>query len=637
MQCQRFHRTSIATFLALAFLTGVAPGSSAQRGEKVDIPAIDLGLQMLPVRQWAQQNTADELDVFHDFQFRDALVESGIRFRHQIVDDAGKTYKMVHYDHGNGVAVADVDGDGLYDIYFTTQLGGNELWKNLGRGKFENITEQAGVGLPDRISVTASFADMDNDGDADLFVTTVRMGNAFFENDGKGRFRDVTEASGLAYSGHSSGAVLFDYDNDGRLDIFLTNVGTYTTDERGPGGYYLGIDDAFGGHIYPERTEQSILYKNVGDGSFLDVSEQTELTDGSWSGDATFVDLNQDGYPDLYVLNMQGDDHYYENVEGRKFVDKTAELFPKTPWGTMGVKFFDYNNDGRFDLMLTDMHSDMNRELTPGFEKLKALMTWNQEEMVKHGGANNIFGNAFYENQGQERFREISDSLGAETYWPWGLSVGDLNADGWDDVLVTCSMNFPWRFQTNSVLLNERGERFHDSEFILEVEPRQGPLKTPWFDLDCSGADRAHQGCRGRSGRVTMMGSVGSRSSVLFDLDDDGDLDIVTLELNDAPQVLVSNLARRAEIHYVKVKLVGTDSNRDGLGATVEVVAGGRSFTKYHDGKSGYLSQSSLPLYFGLGSATEIDRIEVRWPSGRRQILEEGLTPNSLIEIVEEG
>src|SRR5215468_7638736 len=144
--------------------------------------------------------------VFHDFQFTDRYAESGITFEHHVVDDAGKDWKPAHYDHGCAVAVADVDGDGLLDIYFVNQLGGNQLWRNLGDGKFENITATAGVGLDDKICVTASFADIDNDGLPDLFVTTVRMGNFLFRNLGHGKFKDITQESGLGYVGHSSGA-----------------------------------------------------------------------------------------------------------------------------------------------------------------------------------------------------------------------------------------------------------------------------------------------------------------------------------------------------------------------------------------------------------------------------------------------
>ena len=167
------------------------------------------------------------------------------------------THKPVHYDHGNGIAVADVDGDGLYDIYFVNQVGGNELWKNLGDGKFKNITKEAGVGLPDRISVTASFADIDNDGDQDLFVTSVRGGNVLFKNDGHGHFTDITKEAGVGLAAHSSGAVFFDYDNDGLVDLLLCNVGKYTSDERWPDGSYVGLQNAFFGHLFPESLRIS--------------------------------------------------------------------------------------------------------------------------------------------------------------------------------------------------------------------------------------------------------------------------------------------------------------------------------------------------------------------------------------------
>ena len=156
-----------------------------------------------------QRKSAGRFGVFHDFRFTDRLLESGIAYRNRVVSDAAKTYKSAHYDHGTGMAVADVDGDGRLDVYFVSQVGGNALCRNVGGGRFEDITREAGVALADRVGVTASFADTDNDGDPDLYVTTVRHGNVLFENDGRGRFRDVTSSSGLGYSGHSSGAVFF--------------------------------------------------------------------------------------------------------------------------------------------------------------------------------------------------------------------------------------------------------------------------------------------------------------------------------------------------------------------------------------------------------------------------------------------
>jgi hypothetical protein len=335
----------------------------------INLPDPDIGEQTLAARQAAQEKTRKEFHVDCDFKFTDRRAESGITFQHHIVDDAGRFYKAVHYDHGNGIVAADVDGDGLEDIYFVNQLGGSELWKNLGHGKFRNITESAGVGLKGRIGVTATFADVNNDGFPDLYVTTVRGGNALFLNDGHGHFKDIAKEAGVDYVGHSSGAVFFDFDNDGLLDLFLVNVGKYTTDEKGEGGYFVGLPDAFHGHMFPERTEYSILYKNIDGTHFRDVSQEVGLHDGSWSGDASFCDVDGDGYPDLYVLNMQGKNHFYLNRGGKKFEDKTSEYFPRTPWGAMGIKWFDYDNDGKMDLLLTDMHSDMAELSSPADEK----------------------------------------------------------------------------------------------------------------------------------------------------------------------------------------------------------------------------------------------------------------------------
>jgi len=621
-------------------------------------------LQLLEQNKQKQIQAARAWKAFHDFRFSDRYEESGIRFEHHPVDDGAKNYMAVHYDHGTGLAVADVDGDGRLDIYFVNQLGGNQLWRaasvaaDTGSPKFENITALAGVGLEDKICVAASFADMDNDGLADLFVTTVRMGNFLFKNLGQGRFKDITPESGLGLrpARHSSGAVFFDFDNDGLLDLFVANVGVYTRNEKGRGGFYLGRSDAFLGWQFPARSEQSILYQNLGGGKFKDVSAELGLEHRGWSGDATFCDLNEDGYPDLYVLSMSGEDRYYENssqrgADGKRFVERTAAYFPKTPWGSMGVKFFDFNLDGRMDLFVTDMHSDMTgaqikageKDYSARFEKQKSevwcSVEWSRENLAR--ASNCILGNAFYQNQGQGKFIEVSDKMGAETYWPWGISVADLNADGYEDVFVSAGMGYPLRYAINSLLLNEGGQNFVDSELVLGVEPRQSNrIEKEFFTLDCSGEDRRNPLCREKTGLITVMGSLSSRSSAALDLDDDGDLDIVTNEWNDHPQVLISNLSERKQIHYLKIKLIGTVSNRDGLGATIKVHAaspdGARIYTRYHDGKSGYLSQSSMPLYFGLGQATQIDRIEVRWPSGRRQVVTEGIPVNTLFSITEE-
>jgi hypothetical protein len=597
-------------------------------------PDPDLGVAALPERRKAQLATAAGIGAFHGFSFNDRLSLSGITFRHQAVDDSGRTYKRVHYHHGNGLAAADVDGDDQLDLYFVTQLGSNQLWRNLGNGNFEDVTARAGVGLVDQISVAASFADVDNDGDPDLFVTTVRKGNHLFRNEGKNRFIEVTKEAGLDYSGHSSGAVFFDYDEDGKLDLFLANVGRYTTDAVGRGGFFVGMEDALQGHLHADRSEASILYKNLGNGKFEQVSKSV-LDHAAWSGDATAFDADGDGWQDLYVLNMQGDDRFYRNDGGKRFVEETAAHFAQTPWGAMGVKAFDYDNDGRADLLVTDMHSDMSVEAGVADEKKKAKMQWADE--VLQGGANNIFGNALFHNLGEGKFEEVSDRLGVESYWPWGLATGDLNADGFQDVFITAGRGFPFRYAGNSLLLNDGGKAFRDAELILNVEPRRGTrTHTQFTTWECDGDDRDQAPCRGRRGRVRGMTTIGSRAAAILDLDGDGDLDLVISDFNAEPQVLLSDLAqKKPDISWLQVRLRGTQSNRDGLGAKVVVKADGKTYTQWHDGKSGYLSQSSTPLYFGLDGARSIESVEVTWPSGIVQTVR--ARPHTTLAVSEKG
>lgn len=635
-----------------AWLFSVAAGVSLGAAElpaesPITSPEDAFARQRVSARRDRQAATAAGHRAFHGFRFRDVGPESGIDFQHMPVEDAGKTYKAAHYDHGNGVAVADFDGDGRLDLYFTTQLGENRLFRNLGGARFADVTAAAGVGMKDAISVAAAFADADNDGDADLMVTTVRHGNRYFENQGGGRFRDATRDAGLEYSGHSSGVVWVDIDRDGLLDLLVVNVGSYTLEEKGPGGFHRARPDAFQGHLFPDRIEYSILYRNLGGGRFRENNRAWGFRDGSWSGDATFSDLNDDGFPELYLVNMQGDDRFWENRGGRQLVERTGAWFPRTPWGATGVKFLDVDNDGRMDLFVTDMHSDMTQpqtrqalEFRLEIEKAKseAWCSAQWPESYYQGMTNNLFGNAFYRNLGDGKFAEQSDAMGLETYWPWGVSAGDVNADGFEDLLVTAGMGYPFRYALNSLLLNEAGRRFFDAELVTAVEPRQGGrTEKVWFTLDCGGADRGHPGCGSFTGTTNILGTLSSRSSAMCDLDDDGDVDLVLHEFHDAPRVLLNDLDTRRPVRWLAIDLEGSRSNRDGLGAKVVVTSGGRTVTRFHDGKSGYLGQSCMPLHFGLGEAASADAVEVRWPSGAVQRILGPVASGTRLRIREEA
>jgi cytochrome oxidase Cu insertion factor (SCO1/SenC/PrrC family) len=606
--------------------------------EPIDIyvPANVNSPPWLGPRMEEQVNNAQKIVAGHDLRFTDEIGKSGITFRHVASEDAGKLYRDSPYGHGSAVAVADVDGDGLPDLFFVNQAGKSALYRNLGYGRFEDITARAGVGIGDRACVGASFADIDNDGRPDLFVTCVRDGNLLFHNDGGGRFTNITASAGVEGThGHSAGAVFFDYDGDGLLDLFVTNTGQFTSNEKRPDGTWASLPDAASGHLHPERLERSILYRNLGSGRFEDVTEKSGLTHSAWSSEATVIDFDNDGRPDLYILSMQGPDELWRNLGNGKFQNVTSRNMTRTPWGSMGVKVLDWNADGKPDIFVTDLNTDLASELRPDEEKRKHDPATMYPLSFLGTGANLVLGNALFTNRGGGQFLETSDYANVETGWPWGPSLGDLNADGYPDLFVTAGMNYPFRYHGNDILLNQGGNKFADAAYVLGAEPRSR-LMRPWFDLDCDGADARHDICRGAAGpllpgapqpvtpwrgRVTVWAARASRSSAIVDLDNDGDLDVVTNDLNDIPQLLISDLAQRHPVNSVTVRLAGKRSNRDGIGATVTLKADGRSQVQWNDGKSGFLAQSVLPLYFGLGHAGHADAIEVKWPTGKVQVV----------------
>jgi hypothetical protein len=401
----------------------------------------------------------------------------------------------------------------------------------------------------------------------------------------------------------------------------------------GPRRYHVGVLDAFGGHLKPERTERSILYRNLGGRRFEDVTREAGLVDDAWTGDASPMDLNEDGFPDLYVLNMQGHDQYYENAGGVRFSRKTRAMFPKTPWAPWASA----PSISTTTATWTDGHRhalDMSEEVGPELEKLKSRMVWD-ERFLRSGAMRftETRSTATMEGKltrfGRHRRRELL-ALGFSV---WRPERGRLR-----DVFIASGMNFPLRYGVNSLLLNDRGAKFRDSEFILGVEPRRGGRAAgPAFLLDASGENQEHPLVKayGLTGEVEVWGSLASRASAIFDLDADGDLDIVTNEFNDGPMVLVSDLSERKPIRFLKVKLVGRISNRSGIGARVAVSTSGSRYTQVNDGKSGYLSQSDLPLYFGLGDAATVEAVRVLWPSGEQQSLPGPIETNRLLEIRE--
>ena len=270
-------------------------------------------------------------------KFTDVLAGSGIDFRHHFLDsETGSYYQVNPYDHGSGVYVVDVDGDGKDDVYLLDFLGPTKLYRNLGGMKFEDITAKASVAVDRALKVGAAFGDCDGDGDPDLYVTTYRGGNHLFLNDGHGVFADVTAKAGVAYKGHSNGATWLDHDLDGDLDLFLCNIGKFTTEtiSKEADYFFKGVALPFDEVVkQPDAVnggEGCILWKNNGDGTFADVTKAAGLTAAEWNGDVAVADYDLDGDADLYVSNMFGPNHLYRNMGDGKFADVTDKALQRT-------------------------------------------------------------------------------------------------------------------------------------------------------------------------------------------------------------------------------------------------------------------------------------------------------------------
>jgi enediyne biosynthesis protein E4 len=571
-------------------------------------------------------------------QFRECAADVGITWKMQFLpNEQGEKFKINLYDHGCGLAVGDYDGDGRDDIYFVNQLGPNALYRNNGDGTFADVTDQAGVALGDRVCVAATFVDYDNDGRQDLYVTSTRGGNVLFRNLGDGTFRDVTKEAGLEHIGHSQTALFFDYDNDGHLDLFLTNTAQWTTDTRDPNTRaFVGKGDLGGlSKVVTSPKEFNVLYRNTGKGTFVDVTEQAGLKGRGWAGDAIAFDYNGDGRMDLFVTSMFGRAQLYRN-DGGKFTDVTLDVLGKTPWGGVGARLFDFNNDGRLDLYVLDMHSDMwmgvdkeheslelarkhirkkfNHYNGPMAEKDLSLIKQEQDLGRQIGFKHEecLFGNACYRNDGNGKFTEVSDQAGLETFWPWGVATGDFDNDGYEDAFVPAGMGYPFYYWPNSLLMNQRNGTFVDQAAELGVEPPRRGMNLP---------DRIGGKDAARSSRCAVTG----------DFDGDGRLEVVVNNFNDQPYYLKNQFPQK---NYVAFRLIGGVSNRDGIGAIVRLYKDGKVMTRQVQGAGGYLSQSSKVVHFGLGDTDTFDKVEVTWPSGRKQTLD-GATANQRHDVLE--
>jgi hypothetical protein len=562
--------------------------------------------------------------------FRERAVESGLTFRMRYLPgEQGEKFKVNLYDHGAGLAVGDFDGDGHDDVYFCNQLGENALYRNNGDGTFTDVTRTAGVALGDRICAAAAFADTRNNGRQDLFVTSTRGGNVFFRNKGDGTFEDATREAGLGHVGHSQAAVFFDFDGDGYPDLFVANTAQWTNAYDKARHYFPGkaLGGGPDGDLAASPKESNLLYHNNRDGTFTDVTEKSGLKGRGWSGDATVVDYNGDGRPDLLVGCMFGPSQLYRNNGDGTFTNVTREALGATSYGTCGVRAFDFNNDGRLDLFLADMHSDMWMGVDYSHESLGVALL-NQGRKYPHvagpwvdryPGARDqqteeylgfppkdvVYGNTLFKNLGGGKFEEVSEKANLETFWPWGIATGDFDNDGYEDAFIPSGMGYPFYYWPNQLRMNNGNETFSERAEELGVEP---PPRGKFLDEQIGGK----KACRS------------SRCAAVADFDGDGRLEIVVNNFNDQPYYFRNHLPEK---NWIAFRLRGTSwaetkglrTSRDAVGAVVTLHAGKEVMTRQVSPCGGYLAQSSKTVHFGLGNRAGIDRVVIRWPGGTTQ------------------
>jgi len=546
---------------------------------------------------------------------------SGVPFVNRLPDDtAFSILDYMYYYDGGGVAVADVNNDGLPDLYFTSNLGSNRLYLNKGNYRFEDITERAGVADSGPWKTGVTMADVNGDGYVDIYVSavdfpTLHGHNVLYINNGDGTFTDRTQEYGLDFAGFSTQALFFDYDGDGDLDMYLLTHSPHP--ERASPSHVTH------GPRLPGVGDR--LYRNDG-GHFVDASERAGLYGGAarYGLGVVASDLNLDGCPDLYVANdFQEDDFVYLNNCDGTFTQSGATVLGHTSHASMGVDAADVNDDGRPDLVVLDMLPDDEKILktSANAESFDVYL-----EKLAAGYHPQYAHNTLQLNRGVVagalRFSEIGYMAGVSaTDWSWAPLLADLDNDGYKDLFVTTGIyHRP----------NDLDYFTYVSDPVVQASLRQGTrglaralirkmpqVPTPNYAYRNNG----HLTFTNEA-RAWGLGEPGFSSGAAYvDLNNSGALDLVVNKLN-APAAIYRNRARELTgNHYLQVVLRGSGANTAGIGAKVIIKHGGTEQMLEQFPTRGFQSSVDPRLHFGLGSSTRIDSLIVVWPDRRAQVL----------------
>ncbi|MGH9580961.1 MAG: CRTAC1 family protein [Terriglobales bacterium] len=507
--------------------------------------------------------------------FTNVAREAGLRFRHF---SGASPEKYVLETMGSGAAFLDFDNDGWLDIFLVNGSSvpgnpapkgtGHALYRNQGDGTFVDVTAKAGVASEGQYGMGVAAADYDGDGWTDIFVTGFGR-NILYRNLGNGTFEDVTEKAGVVGGGWSTSAAFLDYDRDGRLDLFVARYVKFDfSNNITCGDRAKRIRTYCHPDVYDGLT--SLLYHNQGDGTFKDASQETGIAAHTGKGlGVVAVDFDLDGWVDLYVANDSMRNFLFRNRGDGSFEEigvhaGVAYDDGGRPQAGMGTAAGDYDGDGRADLIVTNLDHEYN-------------------DLYRNLGA------AFADLSYQTGFAPASIPLVG-----WGAEFFDFDNDGDLDILVVNG------HVVDNVNLLRPGSRYSQPKLLFE-----------------NTGGRFREVAK-EHGAALSLPQV-SRGAAFGDYDNDGDVDVLVLNLSGAPELLRNDGGNSG--HWLSLALEGTKSPRDAIGTVVRATVAGKTLTRFLTGGGSYLSASDHRIHLGLGAAEKAERIEIRWPSGTVEFL----------------
>ena len=529
------------------------------------------------------------------FVLRDETAAAGIHFVHRRPTFDRKIANIEPHVAavGASVSVADVDGDGWPDLYFTNSRFGqpNALYRNRGDDTFEDVAVTAGLADLNRpgdgVCMGSVWGDFDNDGREDVLVYRYGYLGLFKNLDGH-RFQDVTRAAGLHQWVNSNGAIWIDYDRDGLLDLYVTAYFRAETDL-----WHLTTTRIMHNSFeFASNGGKNLMFHNLGGGRFEDVTDRLGVGSTRWTLAAASADFNDDGWPDIYLANDYGPEELYLHDRGQHFILTTAGLESESKSG-MSVALGDAFNRGRLDVFVTNISE-------------RGYLFQNNNLRL------NLMPDA-------RRFENVADASVADAGWAWGAQFGDLNNDGSSELFVA-----------NGFISADRDRSYWYAMSKIAGANRslfEDAATWPAFgNASLSGYEQSRVFVnRGLSGWVDVAETVGvrdrydGRAVALADLANRGVLDVVVANQNQ-PALLYRTYPDTGN-HWIAFHLVATRSNRSAIGAEVVLEAGGVTQRRVVDGGMGFASQNDRRPHFGLGRAEWVDRVVIRWPSGARQVL----------------